>query len=226
MKKADLLIFIQENQGSQLQDFYDKMYEKLSFLNKKIDKLTFYIIIITGLYLITSKASISSFQIGPVTISDISIIPKLLPILFSAIFFDLIITSAHKAEVYTTVKFIFLSLYKQEINPKDLEDGSNNVFTRIFLPFSYTTELSRLNSSTGCVLGALLGIILTLPLFAVIFLPICFEYYMLHDLFLKYYNDILGKICFWISIWLCACSVFYFFVNFYKNLNETKKGNI
>jgi hypothetical protein len=226
MNKTDLIKFITENQGEPLQDFYDKMYEKLQLLNKKIDKLTFYLIVIIALYLITSKAGVSSFQIGPITFSDISIIPKLLPILFSAILFDLIITSAHKSEIYTTVKFIFLSIYKQEINAKDLEDGTNSLFTRIFLPFSYTTELSRINSSTGCVLGAFLGILLVLPLFVIVLMPFYFQCYMIYDLFAKYYNDTLGKICFWISIWLSASTIFYFSNNFYKNFRDAKSGKL
>lgn len=226
MNKADLILFIQENQGEKLQDFYDKMYEKLQLLNKKIDKLTFYIIVITGLYLITSKASITSFQVGPVSISDITIIPKLLPILFSAILFDLIITSNHKGEVYTTVKYIFLSNYKQKILPKDLEDGTNNAFTRILLPFSYTTELSRLNSSSGCIIGAFAGIALVIPLLVVISLLFYFEYYMIRDLYTKFYDDTLGKICFWITIWLSAATAFYFLSNFYKNFQHAKKGEI
>jgi hypothetical protein len=156
MNRQEVLKFIQENQNEKLLDFYDKTYQKLNDLNRSIDKLTLYLILTVLVYFIASGASVSSFQVGPVTISDVSIITKILPVLFAYLLLDLVIKSLHKGEVFTIVKLIFLAIYKQEISHKELENDRNNLFTRIILPFSYNTELTKFSSQklsvfSGCL---------------------------------------------------------------------------
>ncbi len=99
MLKEDLLKFIADNQNNKLMDFYNKTYDKLKDLNRKIDKLALLLGIIVLIYFIASKATVSSFSIVPVTISDITLITKLLPIFFGVLLLDLSITSEHKAEL-------------------------------------------------------------------------------------------------------------------------------
>ena len=84
MNKQEILKFIVDNNdSSHLLDFYNKSYDKLKDINKRIDKITAYLIIVVFVYLISSKSSIQSFQVGPISIRDITVIVKLLPILFS-----------------------------------------------------------------------------------------------------------------------------------------------
>jgi len=227
MTKEEILKFISENQGEQLLDFYDKTYEKLKDLNRRIDKISLFLIVLVFLYFIASSATISSFSIGPIAISDISLISQLIPILFAWQLLDLAITSGHKSELHTTVKFLFLSIYKQDVNPKDLETGGFNVFTRIILPFSYTHELSKfskekkINIAIGC-----LGGLLVIPLLLLIFLPFYFEYYMLKEVYFKYYSTTFGKLSFYSSLWIIAM-VFYYYINTtFLALKNYKAGRV
>lgn len=222
MNKDEIIKFIITNKANQhLPDFYNKTYDKLKELNKRIDKLTAYLIIVVLVFLITSKSGIQSFQLGPLSINDISIVIKLLPVLFSYLLTDLIVSSEHKGEVLMIVKLISISLYKQDIEPKHIEHHKHNLITRLILPFSYSTELSKLNYEKGPKLQTIFGLILFLPFIALIFLPFYFEFYMLRDIYHHYMNDALGKISFFLSIWIMLIMI-----HFYINSVIIKKKNL
>jgi hypothetical protein len=123
------------------------------------------------------------------------------------------------------VKYVFLSIYKQDIDVKELENNRNNLFTRVILPFAYTTELSRLANFKGNILIAIIGFILLLPLPLLYILPFYLEYYMLHDVHTRFYTDTLGKISFWISLWLCAVTIFYFILLSVNNFLDMRDEN-
>lgn len=223
MNRQKILKFIVNNSEDKVLDFYNKCYEKLNELNKRIDKLTLYLIIIVFLYFIASSTAISSFEIGPVTISDITILLKIIPVLFSFLLFQIVVISSQKGELFTVVKFIFLTKYEQEVDKKELNNDHNNLFTRLLLPFSYSTELLKFNSSKQNVLNSCVGAILLLPLCGMLFLPFWFEYYMLKIIWQDYYSEIISKISFWLSIWITAYIIFYFFTSLIQNYADLKK---
>jgi hypothetical protein len=207
-----------------LLDFYNKTYNKLEVLSKRVDNLTLYLIITSILYFIASYSTVSSFVIGPVTINNPNLIPILLPVLFAWLLLDLIITSRHKLETYVAVKFIFMSIYIQEIDYKDLEDDKNNFLTRILLPFSYSTELSRLNKNKQDIFLTLISVLLILP--SVLFLvlaPFILEYIMLKNIYVNFYNYGLAKYSFWLTIWLVSMAIFYLLSNFVNDLKNNSK---
>ena len=162
MNRKEILKFITENQNDKLLDYYNKCYEKFRDLNRQIDKMILYLIIVIFLYFIASNTTISSLQIGPANISDISLLLKIIPVLFAFILLQIVVISSQKAELFTIVKMIFLANYVQDVNPKHLNNEYNNVFTRLLLPFSYSTEFlkfnttkaSNLNSFYRCFVGA------------------------------------------------------------------------
>lgn len=222
MNRQELLNFISENNNELLLNFYDKTYIKLADLNKRIDKLTGYLLLVVFLYLVMSKASFESFQIGPVIISDMTIPVKLLPILFAYLLCDIVVTSGHKSEVFTTVKFISLALYKQKLIPKELENDRNGLMIRMLLPFSYSMELLKFNrENTGCV-PVFLGIIVSIPLLSLMILPFYFEYYMLRDIFQNHYNDLFGKISFYFTIWIVLMTIYYVITNAVINIKDQR----
>lgn len=217
MNRKEILKFIEENQGEHLWDFYNKIYDNLIDLNRRIDRISFYLIIIVFFYFISVKLTISSIQIGPISISDISILPKLLPLLFSYLLYELALTSGHKAEVFITLKFIFLTLYKQEVIPNELEYDKNNFFTRLISPFSYSLEIGKFNTTKSCI-----GAILVIPLISLIFIPFYIEYRMLKDVFVNYWYDIIGKLSFCLSIWILLM-LLYYYLNLWKESLKNQK---
>lgn len=223
MNRLEILKFIADNQNEKLLDYYNKCYDKLKGLNQRIDKITLYLIVITFLYFIASSTRISSLQLGPANISDISLLLIVIPVLFSFLLLQIVIISSHKAELFTTVKLIFLANYKQNVNFKELDNDRNNLFTRILLPFSYSTEMLKLNTEKPSLLSSCLGVILIAPLLSLIFLPFYFEYYMLKIVWKNYYTGVLGIASFWLSIWINAYVIYYFIHNAIKSYQGTKK---
>lgn len=120
-------------------------------------------------FLISSKSSIQSFQVGPISINDITIIVKLLPILFSFLITDLVACSGHKGDVFMAVKLISMSLYKQDIDHRNFDNHKHNLITRLVLPFSYSIELTKLNNEKISMFQAVFGFIIILPFLALIF---------------------------------------------------------
>lgn len=222
MNRKEILKFISENQNDKLLDYYDKCYEKLKDLNQQIDKLTLYLIIIVFLYFITSSTTISSLQIGPANITDISLLLKIIPVLFAFILLQIVLISSQKSELFTIVKMIFLANYIQDINPKHMDNEHNNVFTRLLLPFSYSIELLKFNIKENNFFNSCIGLLLGLPLLSLIFLPFYFEYYMLKVIWNSYYEELLGMISFWLSIWIMLYLIFYVINNAIHNYQENK----
>ena len=222
MNRNDVIKFITDNQNERLLDYYDKCYDKLKDLNNRIDKTSLYIIIITFLYFIASGTTISSIQVGPASISDISILLKIIPVLFAFLLLQIIVISSQKAELFKIVKLIFLANYVQDINPKEFENENNNIFTRILLPFSYSTELLKFSIEKPGIINSCLGALLVLPLLSIIILPFYFEYYMLKTIWTNYYSDILGKTAFWLTIWITAFMFHYLISNFIINFRDAK----
>lgn len=222
MNRKEILKFISENQNDKLLDYYDKCYEKLKDLNQQIDKLTLYLIIIVFLYFITSSTTISSLQIGPANITDISLLLKIIPVLFAFILLQIVLISSQKSELFTIVKMIFLANYIQDVNPKHMDNEHNNVFTRLLLPFSYSIELLKFNIKENNFFNSCIGLLLGLPLLSLIFLPFYFEYYMLKVIWNSYYEELLGMISFWLSIWIMLYLVFYVINNAIHNYQENK----
>lgn len=213
--------FIENIDESKLQDLYDKTYNKVQNLENRTKTLITYTIIIILLYFISSNVIIESFQIGPVSISDISVMTKLFPIIFSYLIYELVANSAHKSEVNSTLSFIFFKINKTHIDDKKTDRN----LSRIFLPYATWNEALRINifGKIGCFF---ISIIILLPIFSLIILPIYFEYILLKDLFLNYFNDAFGKISFFLSLWLSFISLWYFVFLMINNFKENKKNNL
>jgi hypothetical protein len=158
-----------------------------------------------------------------VNISDISLLLKVTPVLFAFVLLQLVIISSQKAELFTTVKIIFLAIYKQDVDHKELDNEHNNIFTRLLLPFSYSLELQKPLTRKSNLFNSCLGALLLLPLLSLILLPFYFEYYMLKTIWKYYYLQTLGKLSFWLSIWIIAYLIYYVISNAIGNIKASKQ---
>lgn len=222
----EILQFLEDNKDADIKDLYDKTHQKLQELNARIDRSTIFILVVTLVYFLFAGSSVESFSLGPFEIKDLSVLAQLLPVVFAYLIFDILITSNHKSEAMMVVKTIFLSLYKQEIKLEDLKNYKNvhNSFTRIILPFSFTTELSRLVAGKTPVAVGCVGILLALPILSLYLLPFYLEFYMLKELYLAYSHNLLGQICYYLAIYINMIVVFYFVKVMINNYQEMKQN--
>lgn len=72
-------------------------------------------------------------------------------------------------------------------------------------------------------LTSFIGFIIVLPTIALGILPFAFLYKMLESIFNKYYDDTLGFISFWLSIWVFVLTVFYVIIKAINESNDEKK---
>lgn len=207
MTRQEILKFVEDNQVERIVEYNNKLYDKIKDLNRRNDRLTLFLIFIVFIYFLTSSQSFSSIQIGPISISDFTIISKLTPLLFAYFLLEFSLLNGHRAEVMKTIKWIHLSLYKQEPNKKDYTEGRYSFFGSLLLPFSRWTEIYKLNDvkPLGCI-----GIILLLPMAIFLILPFYFEYISIKFVLEHYWNDWIGKASIILSIWIMLIILYYY----------------
>jgi hypothetical protein len=222
----EILKFLEENKDNDIKDLYDKTHDKLQELNSRIDRSTVIMLLVTLVYFLVSGSSIESFSLGPFTIKDLNVLTQLMPVIFAYLVFDIVITSNHKGDAIMLNKTIFKIMYKQEITDKELKNYKNvhDSFTRIVLPFSFTTELSRLFSGKTPILVGCIGILLALPVLSIYLLPFCLEFYMLKQLYVFHSTNLIGKICFYSAIYISLITLFYFVKVMINNYHEIKSN--
>ena len=211
MTKDEFLDFLLDNNNELILDYYNKVYDKLKYVNERIEKKSLFLIFIAFIYLISTNAHYESINIGPITIKDIKIITQILPILFSYYILEIIIISNHKAELLTTLKLMSFSIYKQNYTSENLKPISNNFITRILLPFSFSSEISKFVIGQMNILESLIGFILYLPSLLIFISPIVILVLMLRDIYINYF-DTLGKISLFFSIWIISFTIFNIYV--------------
>ncbi len=207
MTRQEILKFIEDNQVERITDYNNKLYSKIKDLNQRNDRLTLFLIVIVFIYFLTLSQSFTSILVGPISIKDLTVISKLIPVLFAYFLLEFALLNGHRAEVMKTVKWIHLSLYKQEPNKKDYIEGQYSPFVRLLLPFSRWTELYELNNDKplGCI-----GIILLIPMIIFLILPFYFEYISIKFVFEHYWNDWIGKISIILSTWIMLITLYHY----------------
>lgn len=226
IKKTETIAnFISDNQTNEfLPSYFDKLYENLKDLNNRSEKYTIGLILIIFLHLIFGQNTIESFSIGPINIKDISIIPKVLPILIIYAIFNLYSIQHQKNDLINALKVHSFTFFKQKYTSEDLKNNNKLTYiTRLFLPYSFSNMVTSLLTEKPSKLTSAIGFIILLPTIALGLLPFAFLYQMLESIFNKYYNDTLGFISFWLSIWVFVLTIFYIVINAINESNEEKK---
>jgi hypothetical protein len=211
VRKNDLIIkFISENETNELLPaYFDKCYENLKDLNKSEEKFTVGLVLLVFLHIVFSKDSISSLNIGPISVKDISIIPKLLPILTTYVLFNMYAIEKHKANVLNAIKIYSYTFYKQDYKSEHLKKMRTTFITKLYLPFSFSVVISSLLDEKPSLIKSIMGFIILLPTIVLGLLPFYFLYQMLKTIFYKYYDDSLGFYSFWVSLWVFILIMFY-----------------
>jgi hypothetical protein len=172
------------------------------------------------IYFFSSKAIISSLQFGPISIKDLSIVIKIIPILFSLLLVAHSMIFNHRQEVQLTANKLFFNLYKNRQDDSEFKFTQINVFSRIVMPFSYLSEVFKLTAKNFSTTNVVILIILMIPYFFIAIIPLGFEIYMLKSLLATYSNDIFTKVSFILSIWI---SIIYVYVTVNETINLKKE---
>lgn len=217
-RETEILSFVENVEENIALELYNKAYTNLEKLNEKVDKYSNYLILIILLFFISSNLKIDTLQIGPVAIKNTSIVTIILPILYFAFIFNIMTMSMHKSELYFGVKKLGKKIFKSDYNLPNTYDIQSNLITRMFLPFSYSSFGKQMIVKNGGIGNAIFGIIVMSPALLMVLALFVIGFFMLRDLWLLHYSTALGKISFWVSVWM-VLFIFYIMKTWAKLLN-------
>lgn len=212
--QSEILKFINENSEERLLNYFEKVCDSQKELNERINKISIYFLLSALVFFILPFTNSSNVQVGPITLSNNTIVYKLVPLFFSYISLEFAIAAYHKGQVMKILKLLAIHVYKQDVDDDYFENPYQlNFFSRMIIPFSFWTEL---NNSLGKKVGCL-GAILLLPALIVMFLPFYFEFVSLKFIISNYWADWITKFSVIVSLWLILIT-FYFY---WKTMQQT-----
>lgn len=220
-KVEEIRKLINEKDNPFLEEFSNKIYENLKDLNAREEKHNLWAIIIIFLYIILKSTTIKSVDIGPITLEDLTVISKVLPLVFIYILFNLRTIALHKKDTVFTMKILSEKMFNQKIPSDIYKDISNSFIIRMYLPYSFSNYISKISSKKPHIIESLIGapiifisvIIAGLAPYLVIFL-------MLYDIYKNYMNDILGITSFYISILAFIVMIFFSIIMTFRTESE------
>lgn len=215
-KKEKIHRFISENDPQIIKDYHDKLFDNLKELNEKEEKHIFWLCVVIFLYLISGNIAIQSISLGPVTINDSSAITKILPLIFVYIVYVLHSITGQKKDINLAFEIITAN----QFNRIGEKENTVSFLSRIYRPFEYSNSFSHFLKDKPDIIESLIGFIILLPLLAIGFAPYFVSISMIIDLYKNYMGDTLGKISFWITLWLFIITIFQIIVNTIKNYKE------
>jgi hypothetical protein len=220
-KKDDILKAIENKDDSFIIDYSNKIFENLKELNNKEEKHNLYAVIVVFLYyLMLYKSSIQSLDIGPITINDLSVIAKILPLVFIYIIFNLRTISTHKKDVLFTIKTLSEKMFNEKPFSETNMHLSSNFVSRTYLPYTFSNTVIKIINGKSHIVEALIGFPLLLPVLLIGALPYVITITMLIDLYNNHFNDFLGIASFCLTLWAFLLMIFYIVVNVLKSKAE------
>ncbi|MGO4772884.1 hypothetical protein ACEN2I_14575 [Flavobacterium sp. W22_SRS_FK3] len=142
-RENEILDFIEQADENIVLGLYNKAYKNLEELNAKVDKYSIYLSLIILLFFISTNLEVDTLQIGPISIKNTSIVTTILPLLYFAFIFNILVMVMHKSELYFAVKRLGERIYKSDYKLSNIHDFQNNFINRVSLPFSFIWKRNR-----------------------------------------------------------------------------------
>ena len=206
MTEIEIKRLISVNQPETLNLFLSSIIEKSKNIDKQLNLISLGMLILILIYYLGEVHTQTEIQIGPIKISDTSVLLFVLPLILSFLTLQFLILSSHKAELKKIIQVFAKEYFFYDNTIDDILYTDD--LTRIILPVSLSDEINKFNFKTkvGC-----LSVILMFPMFFVAITPYLFiaiwTYPQLVQFSsLQYFNKTLVVI----TIWIILLSIFYF----------------
>lgn len=203
--------FIEETDDAELKDYSEKLFDNLKEMNDKEDKFLIWFVLILLLYVLTKSSHMESVNLGMITLTDIAVISKLLPLGMSYIFFNMISLTNHKQDVMMALNIISERKFKQEPLKNGDKSFSRSLIIRLFFPYSFSNAISGIGTGKTSIVHAIFGFFLLIPTLLLVFIPYAIYVFMIIDVFKNYTDDILGWISFLGSAWVFLIVLYFMF---------------
>jgi len=151
MDKKEISILIKTSNKDQLDFILNNFIDKTKSINKEIKNIGLGMLLLILInYLIENKNS-GGFNIGVLTLSDLSSLYFLLPLIFSFLLFRYAIISSHQSEIKNIIADLIENNYQN--NSTHINKTYYYDLTRYILPVTILEEFNKINikSKMGCV---------------------------------------------------------------------------
>jgi hypothetical protein len=212
-KTSEIKNFLLNNSEENIIDYSNKLYDSLKELNSKEEKHGLWFVILIFIYLLIGSSSMKEINIGFITISDISTISKLLPLLLIYVFFNMFLITSHKKDLLLALNSISEKRFNQLPLESKNKSLSRNFIVKLFFPYSFSNSISQAIAEKPNIYQAFTGFFLLLPTLILALAPYLVLLLMLIDLYKKYTDDLLGWICFITSIWGFSLLILFLWIN-------------
>lgn len=166
MTNSEIQSLIEANDSEKLTFILNNFIEKAKGLEKEANFLGIGMLLLILLYYLGDLQTPGDIQIGIITITDLSALLFLVPLIFSFLILRYVIISSHQAEVRKIIKVLtkeYFNYDNSNINPIFTDD-----LTRLLLPVSILDEINKINlkRKVGCISLLFLlpiGILIPMP---------------------------------------------------------------
>jgi uncharacterized membrane protein len=209
-------VFISINNESNIKEFHDKLYDNLKILNTKEEKLLLWEVVIIFLYLFTANVSFNNISLGPLSITDNTVILKILPLVFLFVLYILQSVSLQKNEALKA----FETITNERFSKKTENIQIKSFLTRIYNPYDFAISTVHSIRDNSSIKEFVIGVILLLPLIIIAISPSFIAFSMVLDLYNNYTTDVVGKILFVIALWLCILILYNYYIRIRANIRN------
>lgn len=208
MTTEEINQFLTVNDADYLNKYFEKIYDKIKEINGRMGKLTIYLLLILIIFYLISRSHVSDFTLGPIKISDLTIIAKCLPVCLFYINLEYLSLSKQKALAQELICKWHLkkSSYLGNANITGF-DIFRNEFLKNYLPLSFQHEFTAMSDNKGT--RGNINAILMMPFLLIAFLPGLLSIEMLVEVLIRYPIDFLSAMVTIISIYIFISTVFY-----------------
>ncbi|RQP09871.1 MAG: hypothetical protein EAS48_08110 [Chryseobacterium sp.] len=200
VNKRNLLKILAVKNDRYIATYLTRVLDNLENVGNQEQRYSIWAIVVVFLFVILENAQISSFSIASISFTDVDFIPKVLPVVYIYLVFNLKVMSAHKRDMQNTVNFLAGALYHQQETRNLIEEYRNSNAIHVLQPYGFLDTMTKRINQDPSKGKHFFQILFLLPAIVIPAVPYIAMVYMLIYVRMELYDDIIGVLGFWVTI--------------------------
>ena len=222
MNKEETKKFLNSNLPENIQDYFDKLLNKLQSLKTENIKTQIWLLALIIIYYGIDLKLFSEINLGTISIStNQEIIKLLVPLIFNYFFLQFAAINSQRGMIISNIRQIGAHIYntKNDIFEESMYSKS---FLLGIMPFSLAEEVQSKYLNKGKL--KIDAYLFTIPLIAILFIPLVFPIMAIINLFNEQWSlNWFNKTITILTIWLFLVTIFYYVRLIIKSVTDVKK---
>ena len=222
MNKEETQKFLNSNPPENIQDYFDKLLEKLKSLKTENIKTQIWLLALIIIYYGVDLKLFSEINLGTFSIStNQEIIKLLVPLIFNYFFLQFAAINSQRGMIISNIRQIGAHIYKTK-NDIFEESMYSKSFLLGIMPFSLAEEVQSKYLNKGKL--KIDAYLFTIPLIAIMFIPLVFPVMAIFNLFTEQWSlNWFNKIITLLTIWLFLVTIFYYVRLIIRSVADVKR---